>query len=382
MHPLRQQAVELLERLVSYDTTSHLSNLVLIDFVEGYLAEYGIASHRVFNAERTKAGLIATVPGASDKPGIALSGHTDVVPVTGQQWDTDPFQMTEKDGRLYGRGTADMKAFLACCLAMVPEWSKQPPASALHLLFSYDEEVGCLGALPLAKALAERDIRPILAIIGEPTEMKLVSAHKGIRTFIVSVTGKEAHSSAPAAGINAIMVATRLIAFVGEMAARYQTITDARFTPPYTTFNVGTIQGGTANNIIPKTCTFTFEFRPVPAVSHEQVHEEFASFVAATLSELKPAMPELEIDVKVRSSVPGLLNENTEALTMALRLATANQAEAVSYSTEAGIFNAHGIPSVVCGPGNILQAHKPNEWLEITQIDQCLRFLKTVGTSI
>lgn len=375
MHPLRHDAVGLLERLVAFDTTSHLSNLALIGFVEEHLAAHGVESRRVFNADRTKAGLIATVPGRTGQGGIALSGHTDVVPVTGQRWDTPPFTVTERDGRLYGRGTADMKAFLACCLAMVPGWRARPPLRPLHLLFSYDEEVGCLGALPLAEELARLRIRPALAVIGEPTEMKLVNAHKGIRTLIVTVTGKEAHSSAPAEGANAITAAARLIAFIGEMAERYRTVTDPRFTPPYTTFNVGTIGGGEANNIIPRTCTFTFEFRPIPAVGHDRPHAEFMTFVERTLAELRAAHPDYDITVTVRSSVPGLVNDDAEALPLALALAQANGAEAVSYSTEAGVFQQRGIPSVVCGPGNILQAHKPNEWLETAQIDRCLTFL-------
>ena len=267
MTPRLTETIELLGRLVAFDTTSAHSNLPLIDYVEALLTEQGLKCHRVPTEDGQKASLHAVI-GPQDRPGIGLSAHTDVVPVAGQAWSSDPFTMVERDGRLYGRGTADMKGYLACVLAMVPMFCAQPLRQPIHLLFSYDEEVGCFGVRPMIAELGERLPAPELVMVGEPTSMRVVDAHKGAARFSTTVTGREAHSSLPHIGVNAIQYAAEFIAGLRSLEAELAEIaTDNRFTPAHATLHVGKINGGTAMNIVPKDCVFGWEMRAVPGVT-------------------------------------------------------------------------------------------------------------------
>ncbi|MCE9520866.1 MAG: acetylornithine deacetylase [Alphaproteobacteria bacterium] len=359
---------EMIERLVAFDTTSRDSNLKLIDFVADYLKSHGLSPKLIPNAERTKANLLCTL-GPDIPGGIILSGHTDVVPVDDQPWDTDPFVVVEKDGKLFGRGTADMKSFSAIALAFVPEF----------LRLSYDEEIGCLGVRPMIADIARNLPRPKLAIIGEPTDMKVVNAHKGIRSFRTTVTGREAHSSQTDKGVNAVMVAAELIVYLGELAEELRRRGDpsGRFNPPYTTTQASVIEGGTALNILARHCTFQWEFRFLPGSDEEEILTRFENHAREiVLPRLQRIAPEADIVTTPRSRVPPLVPDHSSpAEALAKQLTGRNNVEAVSYGTEAGLFQEADIPSVVCGPGNILQAHKPNEFIELSQVDACVAFM-------
>lgn len=370
---------QMLERLIAFDTTSRGSNLALIEFVEDYLKTHGLTPKRIPNPEGTKANLLATL-GPDKAGGIILSGHTDVVPVDGQDWHTDPFTAVEMDGKLYGRGTADMKAFSAVALALVPEFLRRNLKTPIHIALSYDEEVGCLGVRPMIADIAKNVAKPKLAIIGEPTEMKVVNAHKGIRAFRTTVTGREAHSSRTDKGVNAVMVAAELIVFLDRLAEEMRQKGDpsGRFDPPYTTVQAATIQGGTALNILAHHCSFQWEFRYLPGTSESDVLDRFEAHACETvLPRLRRTAPEADIVTQVGAHVKPLVAQtDCPAETLAKQLTGQNHAEAVSYGTEAGLFQEAGIPSVVCGPGNILQAHKPNEFIELAQIDACAKFMR------
>ncbi len=372
--------VEMIERLVSFDTTSRESNLPLINFVRDYLASHGVESALTCDESGTKANLYATI-GPGDVPGIALSGHTDVVPVDGQPWHTDPFKVVEKDGRLYGRGTADMKSFSAIALAMVPEFITRELVTPIHLALSFDEEVGCLGAPLMVEQLgAELGPQPNVVIVGEPTDMAVVNAHKGVISFRTRVRGLEAHSSAAHRGVNAVQYAAQLISFLvdlgEEMKARETP--ESGFDPPYTTIHVGTIRGGTAQNIIPLDCAFTWEYRLMPGADPDEIRQRFERFAnEQVVPRMRSVGADTMIETELVSAVPGLDPDGespAEALVMAL--ARSNRTEVVSYATEAGQFQQAGIPTVVCGPGSILQAHQPNEYIELSQVRACEAFLR------
>jgi acetylornithine deacetylase len=370
---------EMVERLVAFDTTSRDSNLHLITFVEDYAKANGITPRRIPNAEGTKANLLITL-GPSEPGGIILSGHTDVVPVDGQPWDTDPFKTVEKDGKLYGRGTSDMKSFSAVILALLPEFQKRRVKTPIHIALSYDEEVGCLGVRPMIAEIIKSVPKPKLAIIGEPTDMKVVNAHKGIRSFRTTVTGREAHSSQTDKGVNAVMVAAELIMHLSDIAEAMRKVGDpsGRFDPPYTTVQSSTIEGGTALNILARHCMFQWEFRYLPGTSRDEIVERFIAHTNENvLPRLRRIAPEADIVTLPRAHVPALIaTDGCPAEALAKQLTGRNHAEAVSYGTEAGLFQEAGIPSVICGPGNIQQAHKPNEFIELSQIDACTAFMR------
>ena len=370
--------VEMLAKLVSFDTTSSKTNLPLIEFVAEYLGAHGIACELVHNDDRTKANLLATLGPLVDG-GIVLSGHTDVVPVEGQSWDADPFTLVERDGRLYGRGTADMKSFLAVALAMVPELLARGVKAPVHLAFSYDEEVGCLGAPRLVERLTAKGVRPKAVIVGEPTAMRVVNAHKAIRAFRTTVTGREAHSSATHLGANAIAAAAELITFLFSLGDELRKRGDpsGRFNPPHTTVSVGKIAGGTALNIIPKTCSFLWECRLLPGTEAGEIIARMDAKADEIVDGLRRGAPEAAIDTRPLGSVPPLEpEEDSAAESLALLLAQKNAAEAVSYGTEAGLFQRAGLSAIVCGPGDIAEAHRPNEFIETTQIDACVAFFR------
>jgi acetylornithine deacetylase len=337
-----------------------------------------VASTLIHDDTGAKANLFATV-GPEGDGGVVLSGHTDVVPVDGQDWDTDPFTVVERDGKLFGRGTSDMKSFSAIALALVPQMLAKPLKQPIHFALSYDEEVGCLGVHGLVGHLAEVGIRPQAVIVGEPTEMKVVNAHKGCYSFYTTVTGLEAHSSATPDGVNSIFYAAELIGFLQRLADEMKTEqVNERFNPPFTTVHVGTVNGGTAQNIIPRQTVFSWECRVVPGGDPDDLRGRLETFAnAEVLPRMREVHPGAEIKTVVRSAIPPLLpQDGSPAESLVLALAGSNQTHAVSYGTEAGIFQRdNNVPTVVCGPGNIREAHKPNEFIELSQIDECIGFM-------
>lgn len=375
----RPETLDLVRRLIAFDTTSRLSNLDLIHFVADYLDRLGIRSALVHDETGKKANLWATI-GPEGPGGVVLSGHTDVVPVDGQPWDSDPFQVVQRDGRLYGRGTSDMKSFIAVAMAFAAEMKQARLQEPIHFAFSYDEEVGCLGVHGLIDHLKANNIRPRLGVIGEPTEMRVVDAHKGGRSYQTTVTGLEQHSSARHRGVNAIEIAAELIGFLMQVQRDYETRRELgaeRFDPPYSTVQVGTIEGGTASNIVARCCTFRWEQRSLPGADPEEAQHRLSRYVATeVLPRMRHIHPEAGIETLRRGAVPPLVPEaGSPAEVLVKSLVGSNATEAVSYATEAGIFQTAGIPVVVCGPGNIREAHKPNEWVELAQIAACEDFM-------
>jgi acetylornithine deacetylase len=372
-------SIEMLGHLIAFDTVSSKSNLELIAFVEAYLAEFGIASRRTVSPDGEKANLYATI-GPDEAGGIVLSGHTDVVPVEGQPWTSDPFVMTRRDSRLYGRGTSDMKAFIAVCLALAPEAAQVALRKPLHFAFSFDEEVGCTGVGHLIEDVTRNLPMPAAVIIGEPTDMKLVNAHKGGYGFRTTVTGKEAHSSQLHRAGHAVYAAIDLIQFVRQVAEekRQAAPPDSPFEPPYSTLSVGTIDGGTALNIVPRQCVFEWEMRPLPGDDAEEVLARFNRYAESeVLPRLRETAPEANIVTEMEAAVPALEPEPDSPAEALVRLLTgANQSHVVSYCTEGGLFQRAGLSTVICGPGSIDQAHRPDEFIETSQIEACEDFVR------
>ena len=370
---LTPRALELLERLVAFDTTSRLSNLELIAWVEAYLDGQGVAHRRVPNPEGTKSNLIATI-GPDIPGGVVLSGHTDVVPVDGQPWTSDPFRITPRDGRLYGRGTCDMKGFLALALAAVPDLVAAGPQKPVHLAFSYDEEVGCLGAPDMIKVIAQELPRPALVVVGEPTNMEAVSGHKGITTFKVTVNGHEAHSSQTQLGVSANMAAIRLMGRLCDLAEQLEreAAPASPFTPKHATLTVGQVNGGTAVNILARECVFFFDLRSPPGVDPMAVLEPFFEDCRQMDAALKARFPDAGVSVVRRSHTPPLAPEKDGAAeAFARRLAGDNgPARVVAFAAEAGQFQEAGFSTVICGPGSIDQAHQPDEFVEMSQMER------------
>lgn len=369
---------ELIDILISYDTTSRESNLDLISFVQNYLKGWGIDSILIPNEDGSKANLYATV-GPQDRGGIVLSGHTDVVPVDGQNWSTDPFKIAERDGKLFGRGTCDMKAFIAIGLAKVPELVKRPISTPIHFALSYDEEVGCLGVVPMIEHVKKHLPRPAIVIVGEPTDMTVVNAHKSGHRFRTEVRGLEGHSSMTQLGVNAIMYAGEMLAEVNRITEEMKTSRghDHRFTPPYTTVHVGLIEGGTALNIIPKDCWFEWEARGLPGFDANELADRMNAFAEEHLHpKMHAVSKETGIITRYLDEIPALMPEDgSPAETLVMALARQNETYAVSYQTEAGYFQEIDIPTVICGPGSITQAHKPDEFVSLTQVGSCTSFM-------
>jgi acetylornithine deacetylase len=368
---------EMLERLVAFDTTSRNSNLALIEFVEDYLDAYGVPHWRAANGDGKKTNLCATI-GPPGPGGIVLSGHSDVVPVDGQPWSTDPWKLAERDGKLFARGTCDMKAFIAIGLALLPRMLERPLARPFHLAISYDEEVGCAGVGPMIDKMVET-LPPVHAVIvGEPSDMRIVNAHKGITSHFVRIRGREAHSSQPHRGASANMAAGLLVAKLQRMAAEREANPHpgSRFEPPYTSFNVGELHGGTALNIIPLDCWFSFEFRLHPGDDHDGILAEFTRYAK---DEVEPWLRRFHkgasIAVEPRSKVPPLLPEDDgPAEALVRHLTGSNATGAVSYATEGGLFQRAGYSTVICGPGSIDQAHQPDEFISIEQFELGTKF--------
>ncbi|WP_447734600.1 acetylornithine deacetylase [Pseudomonas shirazensis] len=363
---------QLLGRLIGFATVSRDSNLQLIGFIRDYLAELGVASELFFNAEGTKANLFASI-GPTDRGGVVLSGHTDVVPVDGQAWSVDPFVMTERDGRLYGRGTADMKGFIASVLAAVPAFLAQPLHTPVHLAFSYDEEVGCLGVRSMLDALALRPHKPRLCLIGEPTELKPVLGHKGKLAMRCQVHGAACHSAYAPYGVNAIEYAARMIGKLGEIGQALAEDQDARFDPPFSTVQTGVIKGGRALNIVPEECEFDFEVRALPGFAAEAVADQLQAYAEV---ELLPRMRAVSAASDIRlwplSAYPGLATAaDSEAARLVALLSGSSEFGTVAFGTEGGLFDQAGIATVVCGPGSMEQGHRPDEFVSVAQLLGC-----------
>lgn len=368
----------MLAKLVSFDTTSVNSNLELIHWVRDYLDGYGIKSHLVHDVTKNKANLHAVV-GPQDRAGVVLSGHTDVVPVEGQAWDSDPFTLREHDGLLYARGTCDMKGFIAVALAKLPEMLKKPLSAPIHFALSYDEELGCLGAHSLADHIANVPVKPNLCVVGEPTMMKPITGHKGICDFRCIVHGKESHSSLAPYAVNAVEAAAELVTYIRTVARRMASEGpfNKQFDPPFTTLQTGVMKGGTAVNIVPNNCEFGFEIRNIPEVDPETLVEEIRQYAFKNIEpRMKDIDPKTGFEFKPSASVKSFdISNDNPAVDLVLALSGANSTEKVSFATEAGIFQHKGIPTVVCGPGSIAQAHKPNEFIAKEQLLKCENFL-------
>jgi acetylornithine deacetylase len=370
---------EMLARLVSFDTTSRNSNLALIGFVREFLDAQGIPYRISTDAAREKANIHAIV-GPQEAGGIALSGHVDTVPVDGQAWTADPFTLRPADGRLYARGAADMKGFVAACLAAVPTIKARALVRPLHLFISYDEEVGCHGAQRLLQDLTESGLKPALCVVGEPSGMQPILAHKGKLNLAVRVRGLTGHSSEPGRGVNAVQAAGEAVAYVAAEARRLarEGPFEAGFDPPHTTIHVGTIQGGTILNIIPERCAFTMEWRNIPADDPMRHMERMRQYVAGNI---EPAMHAVSagtgFDFEVTTEMPGLsLGADHELTAIVKQLTGSNSTGKVSYGTEGGFYQNAGIATIVCGPGHIAQAHQPDEWIGQDQLDACDAFIR------
>jgi acetylornithine deacetylase len=384
--PARLSPRQILDKLVSFPTVSRDTNLPLIDWVEDYLESHGVTAHRVWNEDRTKASLYAHI-GPEVAGGVVLSGHTDVVPVDGQVWSSDPWTVTERDGRLYGRGTCDMKGFVALALAAVPLALAADLKRPLQLALSHDEELGCTGAPPMIAEMARSLPRAAAVIVGEPSRFSVVTGHKGGTGFKVHVKGYEVHSSLIHTGVSAIMAAAPLIDFANRVnaanAARPPAALAQMFNPPWTTLHVGMIRGGTAHNITAADCRFSCEIRVVPGEDIEDWVAAFEGQVAQAVAAMQTIRPETGITVARFFSVPPLRPETDGAAeALARRLTGDNGLHVVSYGTEAGQFQAEGYSAVVCGPGDIAQAHQPDEFLEISEFDAGWSFMQRLVASL
>ncbi|MFT5707627.1 MAG: acetylornithine deacetylase [Oceanospirillaceae bacterium] len=373
------QLKHILAKLISFDTVSRHSNLDLIKYVQKYLSDLGIESHLVPNAEKTKTNLYATI-GPSTAGGIILSGHTDVVPVDGQNWDTDPFDMVEKDGKYFGRGTCDMKGYLANCLAAVPAMLAADLKRPIHLCFSYDEEIGCVGAVDLVKDIV-KNLPPVSAVfVGEPTSMQVANLHKSVNSIVTKITGVEAHSSKVNLGVSANFAAAKLINFLSDELDNFRENPQTDLTslePNFSTLNIGTLHGGSASNIIPKYCEFSTDLRTVPQDNPDTCIHNYKQYSQIIEQQMQSQNPICKVEILDKASAPGLApEENGEAEKLALEWSSNDKAIAVAYGTEAGLFQRAGYSTIVCGPGSIDQAHRPNEFVEIAQLEKCAVFIE------
>lgn len=375
-------SVGMIRKLVGFPTVSRDSNLELIHFIRDTLKPFGADVRLTHDDAKRKANLFATL-GPRGEPGMVLSGHTDVVPVEGQPWDTDPFDVVEKDGRLYGRGTADMKSFIACALALAPEFVRRGLKTPLHLALSYDEEVGCLGVGRLIADLMRAGIHPRACIVGEPTQMRPVIAHKGKKSYRCTVRGLAGHSAYAPHGVNAVEYAAEAVAFLRNMARRHRDRGpyDRGFDVAYTTVHTGVMHGGVVLNVIPHECTFDFEFRHLPGDDPETLLREFKEFVRTRLEpEMRAVHTASGFVIEPLSEIPLLdTGPENEVVALAQELSGEREFGKVSFGTEASQFHRAGIPTVVCGPGSVEQAHKPNEYVTLDQVAKCEAFLRRLA---
>ncbi len=382
-----QNSVDWLTRLIGFDTVSRHSNLALIKDVQSYCEQLGLAIDLTFNEARNKANLFVTVPAGKNAEivngGLVLSGHTDVVPVDGQDWSSNPFEATIRGDKLYGRGSCDMKGFIACALTLLPQVvelsNKGELHRPLHLALSFDEEVGCLGAPLILADLAEQGITPDYCIVGEPTNMTMVVAHKGIAVYRCRVHGKSAHSSLTNQGVNAISYASKMIGFVDDLAEElsHRDDNDQVFDVPYSTLSVGTIQGGTASNIVPNLCEFTFDYRNLPHMTQDDILTPIQSRVAELNAQMQARSADTGIELQQLESVPAMTDStNDELQQLVAALVDDDKRHKVAYATEGGQFTNAGIPTIICGPGSIEQAHKADEYVALSELERCDSFLQ------
>lgn len=378
----------LIRKLVGFPTVSRDSNLALLDFVRGYLAQHGIDARYTFNDERTKANLWATLPaqdGNTTTGGVILSGHTDVVPVDGQPWDTDPFEATVRGDKVVGRGVTDMKSFSAIGLAMVPELLRRGLERPVHFALSYDEEVGCIGVRRLLAELRESGAQPLGVIVGEPTGMELVLAHKGKMSWRARVRGHEAHSALTPRGVNAVQIACEIVAYIAQRARgfRDQGARDDDYDVPFTTAHVGVIHGGTALNIVPRDCWFDFELRHLPHDDPNAFFADVERFARRFLADMQAVSADASIAFEHLSTLPGMDTPDGSAIA-ALAHACNGHANVgkVSFGTEASLFQGIDIAAVICGPGRIEQAHQPNEWVAVEQLALCEAFMRRLADRV
>jgi acetylornithine deacetylase len=378
--PLASPALDIVQRLIAFDTVSRNSNLDLIAFAQSTLERAGAKTRLTYDAAKAKANVFATL-GPQRDGGYVLSGHTDVVPVEGQDWSSNPFSPEIRDGRLYGRGASDMKGFIGVALALLPEFAALDLKRPIHFAFSFDEEVGCIGVRRLLEDLNAAQIRPALAIIGEPTEMRVVGAHKAGAVIETIARGREGHSSAPSLGANAVMMAGEFIASLAALGSELMTDRDEYFEPPYTTVQANMVSGGTAVNVLARDAKVMWEYRALPdrdadaIVARAMAHAE-----TAILPRYRAGAPEAQLETRIKAAYPGLVRDvNSPAVRLACALSGSNDVHAVSYGTEAGLFQGAGIPAVICGPGSIAQAHKADEFVALEQLDACAAFLRRVA---
>jgi acetylornithine deacetylase len=371
--------VELAKRLIAFDTVSRNSNLELIGFAASLLEGSGARLRLTHDEQGRKANLFATL-GPERDGGFVLSGHSDVVPVDGQDWSSDPFAAEIREDRLYGRGAADMKGFIATTLALLPEFSALDLKRPLHFAFSFDEEVGCVGVRRLLDDLKTAGIKPSLAIIGEPTSMRVVGAHKAGAVIETVAKGREGHSSAPARGANAVMMAGEFIASLASLSEELKGDRDEHFEPPYTTIQASVMSGGTAVNVLAREARVVWEYRALPDRDAKALFARASARAADILPRYRAGAPEADFATRVHATYPGLVRDiDSPAVRLACALSGSNDVHAVSYGTEAGLFQEAGIPAVVCGPGSIDQAHKADEFVALEEIDACAAFLRRVA---
>ena len=381
-------SLAMIRKLVSFDTTSRDSNMALIEWVRSFLDDHGIASTLTFDDDGRKANLFATIPardGNATTGGIVLSGHTDVVPVDGQPWDTHPFEVAQQGDRLIGRGVTDMKSFLAVGLAFVPEFVRRGLRKPIHFALSYDEEVGCIGVRRLIADIVARGLSPLGCIVGEPTGMQLVVAHKGKKAWRCRVRGFEAHSSLTPRGVNAVQIACEIVAAIARRAREFRDAgrQDDAYDVPFTTVHVGTIHGGTALNIVPRDCAFDFEIRYLPFDDPDAFFAEVKSCADSFLPAMHAVASGTHIDFDVLSATPGFdTHEGSEITALGGACNGTHEFGKVSFGTEASLFHNANVPTVICGPGHIAQAHQPNEWVALDQVSRCESFMRRLADQV
>ncbi|GLK85056.1 acetylornithine deacetylase [Ancylobacter defluvii] len=375
--------LRLLTDLIGFQSVSAVSNLPVIDYIAAYLAQHGIDSRRIPNAAGDKASLLATI-GPADRPGLALSAHTDVVPVEGQDWSSPPFTATIRDGRLYGRGSSDMKGFLATVLAAVPDFVRHATARPVHLCFSYDEEIGCAGAPDLVAATATLPVPPALCLVGEPSSLKVARAHKGKFANRLVITGKGGHSALPHRAANAVAAAAKIVVGLEAIGASLTAITDAAFEPPYTTVHVGSLRGGGALNLVPDRAVLEYEVRTIPGADAAGIRARIDALVAEVRAGLKAQAAEADITVEPISAYPGLdTPAGLPAAAKLARLTDCNEAPiTLAYGTEAGLYDEAGIATLVCGPGDIARAHKADEWIGLDELASAERLMRRLALTL
>lgn len=372
---------DILGKLVSYETVSEKNNEDLADFIIKFLQNQGISAQKI-RGEKGRFNIYSRI-GPDINGGIILSGHTDVVPTTGQKWSTNPFKLKKKKNRLYARGAADMKGFIAVVLSLIKNINKEKLKKPLHLVFSYDEEIGCIGIQKLIPFLKKIKPKPKFCIVGEPTEMKLVNQHKGKKNFIVNFQGIESHSSLVNDGVNSISYCVQFLNFLEIKQKELKKKKNTKFSPEFTSINVGKINGGIAVNIIPKTCEIEFEIRDIPNCNTLRIIKDIKDFLFELENKMRSQNKKCSIVFKEVNDFPPLnTKENMEIISLCLKNLNSNALEAVSFGTEAGVFDKLGFQTVVCGPGSIKQAHKPDEFIELSQLKKCESFLTKIINSL